>query len=181
MSILAAAVVFVGLLCLTDLLLTLGVIRRLRDHTSMIASMTTSEHRAVGVTALANGTLPAPFQVDLADDTAIAGPAGVSVVAFFSTTCPICPERVPTFADYLRAHLVRLDEVLAVVTGENPDHAPYLADLSQVAQIHKEEHGGPIGRAFGVRGFPAFFLLNADGTVLASGYDPAMLPAPAVV
>ena len=36
MPILIAAVVVVGGLCLLDLLLTFGVIRRLREHTSML-------------------------------------------------------------------------------------------------------------------------------------------------
>jgi hypothetical protein len=33
--------------------------------------------------------------------------------------------------------------------------------------------------AFKVTGFPAFCLLGADGVLLASSYDPAMLPEPA--
>ena len=38
MPILIAAVVVVGCLCLLDLLLTFGVIRRLREHTSMLTA-----------------------------------------------------------------------------------------------------------------------------------------------
>jgi len=36
MAILSAAIVVVGLLCLADLLLTFGVIRRLREHTEQL-------------------------------------------------------------------------------------------------------------------------------------------------
>jgi len=46
MAILSAAVVVVGLLCLTDLLLTFGVIRRLREHTEQLAGF-----RGVSTTA----------------------------------------------------------------------------------------------------------------------------------
>ena len=37
MAILGAAIVVMGLLCLIDLLLTFGVIRRLREHTEQLA------------------------------------------------------------------------------------------------------------------------------------------------
>ena len=37
MPIVIAAVTIVGVLCVLDLLLTFGVIRRLREHTAMLA------------------------------------------------------------------------------------------------------------------------------------------------
>jgi len=39
MAILVAAIGLVGLLCLADLLLTFGVIRRLREHTEQLAGL----------------------------------------------------------------------------------------------------------------------------------------------
>jgi hypothetical protein len=175
MATLISVVAIVGALCLIDLLLTLGVIRRLREHTAMF---TTMQPREMGVTALNDGEFPQPFRATDADSINVKGPAGLRIVAFFSTTCPVCPVRVPTFADYVRAHPVGQDEALAVVTGEPDGWMSYLADLAEVAHVCTEELGGPISRAFAVQGFPAFFVLGADGAVQASGHDPAELPTP---
>ena len=58
---------------------------------------------------------------------------------------------------------------------------PYLDQLAEVALVCVEPTGGEIARAFEVNGFPAFFLLDADGVVAVSGYDPSTLPEPATV
>ena len=55
---LIGAVVVVGVLCLIDLLLTFGVIRRLREHTTMLAGFQPGGDR---VTGLAAGGTPAAF------------------------------------------------------------------------------------------------------------------------
>jgi len=175
MTVLICVVVIVGALCLTDLLLTLGVIRRLREHTAMFARMQRDE---LGVTSLADGEFPEPFTATNAEGVNVTGPGGLSIVAFFSTTCPICPVRVPAFVDYVRTHPAGRHEVLAVVTGEPDGWLSYLADLAEVAQVCTEELGGPISRAFAVQGFPAFVVLDADGAIRASGHDPAGLPTP---
>jgi hypothetical protein len=61
MTLLAAAVTFVGLLCLLDLALTIGVIRRLREHSALLARRSSSPHgesvAAVGTRAADFGTL----------------------------------------------------------------------------------------------------------------------------
>jgi hypothetical protein len=178
MAILTGAVVIVGALCLVDLLLTLGVIRRLREHTEILARTGPSSGPGIGLGA---GEVPDAFTATDADGVAVAGAAGLSIVAFFSPTCSVCPKRAPAFVDYLRAHRVGRDEVLAVIIGEAAEPVPYLAELTAVARICAEPPEGPVGRAFGVRGVPAFFALGVDGAVLAAGHDPALLPAPAAV
>jgi Redoxin len=174
MAALTGAVVVVGTLCLLDLLLTLGVIRRLREHTAMLARTRPSEPLAIG---LPPGKSPEPFMATTTEGADVSGPAGLSVVAFFSTSCPVCPKQAPVFVDYLRAQALKRDEVLAVVTGQAAASVPYFADLADVAHICTEPPDGEIGTAFGVRGFPAFFVLDAAGIVTASDFDPAALPA----
>ena len=178
MAVLTGAVVIVGALCLLDLLLTFGVIRRLREHTEMLAR---NQPDALGAIGLAAGEAPATFAATDDDGVAVGGPSGLRVVAVFSTSCSICPKRAPAFVDYVREHRVRRDEVLAVVVGQSAESVPYLADLTGAARVCTESADGPIGRAFAVRGYPAFFALDAAGTVRWSGYDPAALPAPAAV
>lgn len=178
MTVLIGAVVIVGALCLLDLLLTFGVIRRLREHTEMLAR---SQPAGVDVIGLTAGEAPEAFTATDEEGAAVRGPSGLSVVAFFSPSCSVCPKRAPAFIDYVRGHLVGRDEVLAVVVGQATESVPYLADLTEVARVCTESPDGSVGRAFAVRGFPAFFVLDAGGTVLWSGYDPAALPAPAAV
>jgi hypothetical protein len=175
MPILVVAVVIVGALCLTDLLLSFGIIRRLREHTALLSEQA---HADLPVTGLAAGEIPAPFTVVTTDEQLQAGPAGLRLVAFFSSSCSICPKRVPAFADYVRTNSLGHDGVLAVVLGAADKPVPYLDELRAVARTRLEPEDGELAKVFKVSGYPAFCLLDADGAVLASGYDPATLPAP---
>ena len=173
---LACAVAIVGALCVLDLLLTFGVVRRLREHTALLGRMQPSAGLGIGLSA---GETPEPFTVTNTEAVTMQGPAGLGVVAFFSTTCPLCPKRVPAFIDYVRAHPVTRDEVLVVIAGESAESVPYLADLAEVARVSFEPSRGPVSQGFAVKGVPAFFVLNAAGAILASGHDAAALPVPA--
>jgi hypothetical protein len=176
MPIVIAVLVFVGGLCVLNLLLTFGVIRRLREHTEMLATRRPGQQ----VMSLSEGEAPEPFSAVTTAGEPVSGAAGLRLIAFFST-CPICPERVPPFAEYLSNHRVGRDSVLAVSVGSGSDAHPYLAELAPLAQICVEPEDGVIQRAFGVAGFPSFCLLDADGALIASGFDPARLPEPAAV
>ena len=175
MTVLAAAVALVGVLGLLDLLLTFGVIRRLREHAELLGPGDGPEVPVLGVTA---GEQPAPFLVTTIEGDLIAGPGGLSMVAFFSTTCPACPERIPPFISYLSDRGIARKSVLAVVLGpqgEPPAFANALAGAAQVTTA-SERADDPLARAFKVAGYPAFCLLDDDGTVVATSHDPAGLP-----
>lgn len=181
MTVLIGAVTIVGVLCLIDLLLTLGTIRRLREHTMIIGRIRQGGYPVVSVSALGDGASPQQFTAVTTDGVEVGGPAGLSIVAFFSTTCPVCPERAPAFAEYVRSHHGERDKALAVVVGDADESPGYLADLAEVAQVCTEADGGPIGLAFALQAFPAFFVIDAEGAVRGSSYDPAELPIPAAV
>jgi hypothetical protein len=177
MAILTAAVIVVGVLCLIDLLLTFGVIRRLREHEEMISKS--------GPAAMppAIGLLPSEHAAEFTAVTAggdlLNGAPGLRMAAFFSAMCPVCPERVEPFLGYLGGHQIAPHSVLAVVVAPGGDPPPYLDRLAAAARICLEQEDGELAKAFKVQGFPAFCLLDGDGAVVASGYDPANLPAPA--
>lgn len=178
MPVVIAVLGVVGGLCLMDLLLTFGVIRRLREHTDMLSGAGSPPMPAVGLPV---GEAPGRFAAVTTDGEPVSGAAGLRVVAFFSSWCSACPERVPPFVEYLDRHQIGRESVLAVVTTDDGTPAPYLDRLAGVAQACVEPSGGEIAAAFQVTGFPAFFLLDADGTVTASEYEPASLPEPAAV
>lgn len=181
MPYLVAAVVFVGALCVLDLLLTFGVIRRLR---AMPASQAHDHGLDVSVSTLEPGQSAKPFTAETAmTGTTVSGPAGLRLVAFFATRCSLCPKRAPSFVSYVRANGLRSEDVLAIVTSVDGDlsDATYLDDVAAVARVCAEKPDGPVAAAFQVTGFPAFCLLEPDGTVRQTTYDPADLPVLAAV
>lgn len=175
MPILTAVVVVVGVLCVLDLLLTFGVVRRLREHTALLSDVSVPDSP---IMSLVPGETPAPFSAMTTDGVTIDSTAGLRIVAFFSSSCSICPERAPMFVDYLAKYRMPSQQALAVVIGHDEKPAPYLGMLQKVARVCVESHGGPIGKAFQVTGFPAFALLDEHGDVVATDYVPGRLPEP---
>jgi hypothetical protein len=183
MAVLIAAVILVGLICLADLLLTFGVIRRLREQAEQIGGFGRAGWAAAPpVVGLAEGESPAAFASVTMDGEPMTGPAEIRMAAFFSSTCSACPGKVAPFVDYVRSHRLARDHMLAVVLGSADEPPAYLDDLRRVAQlVFEEPDGGTISSAFKVSGYPAFCLLDSGGAVVASGFDPAALPEPAAV
>lgn len=165
---LAAAVVVVGLLCLLDLVLSLGVIRRLRRHTDhlnrlLLATAATAEGVPVGEVVgefAATTTNGAPVSRDLL--------VGRTLIGFFSPGCGPCATQLPLFIEYARSMPAR--QVIAVVDVEQAGAAEYLDRLSDVAQVVTESHEGALRAAFRVPGFPMLYLVGSGGVVLASGF-----------
>jgi hypothetical protein len=179
MPVLIAAVVIVGLLCVADLLLTFGVIRRLREHTEVLRARQFLDSGTV--INLPAGQVPEPFTAVAADGAVIAGPAGLRLAGFFSATCPACPGSVAPFIEYVKANQIARDDALAtLLVAANAAPPPYLGLLAEVARVTVQQEDGQVIRSFGVAGYPAFCLLDADGTVLASGFNPESLPATAM-
>jgi hypothetical protein len=181
MLVLVAAVIVVGALCLLDLVLTFGVIRRLREHTELLLR----ERHAPAerpVISLATGEAPAPFTAMTADGTAVAGPSGLRLTGFFAAWCSSCPESVAPFIEYVQANRLAKEDVLTVLLTDDNGPPSYIGRLAEVAQVSvQSDADNLVNKAFAVSGFPAFCLLDADGAVLASGHEPAVLPAAALV
>lgn len=174
MTVLIAAVAVVGVLCLLDLLLTFGVIRRLREHTTILSGV-----RDPGPIGLAAGQSPGAFSAVTTAGDLVTDDDGLRVVAFFSASCSACPEQVPPFADYVTSHHIGRGDVLAVVVKDPAsDDPPYLPVLTEAVQVCVEPDGGDLARAFRVQGFPLFCVLDEAGALLASGYDPSALSQP---
>lgn len=164
---LAAAVVVVGVLCVLNLLLTYGVIRRLREHNELLGQRRAGMPDLVIGAGSAVGAFTAstidgdPLNVDdLATGT---------LVGFFSPGCSACVEQLPRFVDVAAAHPGGQDRVLAVVVGSEDGAAEYVSSLSPKARVVVEPHGSEIEKAFTVKGYPVFALVGAGGVVTVSG------------
>lgn len=187
MAYLTAAVVLVGLLCLLDLVLTLGVIRRLREHTSLLEQrpgLSDAFPEPLGVpvgetVGAFEATTPGGEQVsrDLL--------AGRTLVGFFAPGCGPCAEQLPAFIERARSMPGGRGEALAVVVGDESAGDPaYEQRLAPVAQVVVEGAAGPLQQAFGVRAYPSLFLVETGGVVAAGGTSMSAIehaPQPPVV
>ncbi|GIH73964.1 TlpA family protein disulfide reductase [Planobispora longispora] len=173
MTYLTAAVVFVGLLCLLNLVLLLGVVKRLRQHSDLLAA---GGRPGPGPSLEPGGTI-GDFRAPTADGATLAAEqlAGGTIVGFLSPGCGPCERILPEFARFAAADT---RPVLAVVVAAAPEEAGPAAELlSPAATVVVEGIDGPVARAFGVDAFPTFCLVGEDGTVAAVGLDHRDLPA----
>lgn len=162
MAYLTAAVVLVGALCLLDLVLTFGVIRRLRATSATVTRDEDGNELApragdpvAGFASTTTGGQPVSRD-------SVTG----ALVAFLSPNCKPCKASLP---EVLR--LAAAGPVVAVVVGDPADVTDMVAQLSPVARVLTEEPFGPVSEAFGVRSFPTFVKVSPDGTLAAAGLD----------
>lgn len=172
-----AALVVVGVLVLLDLLLTFGVIRRLRDHTEQLRRMQLGPE----VVIAGKGAKVGDFATTTTDGEALSANllTGETLVGFFSPGCQPCETLLPAFVDYAATMPGGRDHVLAVVATDTPeasDVTEKVAALSPYARTVVAAHEEPVLKAFGVNGYPGVLLVQ-DGTVVASGGDLDALPA----
>lgn len=173
MPYLVAGVVFVGVLCAFDLVLTLAVVRRLREHAVLLES-----GRAQAPFTPVGTALP-EFTASTLDGTTLTRAffTGPTIVGLFSTTCAGCREALPDFTDQIRGSDSR--HVLAVIEGEQAEAEPFITALSPLATVVIEHANGPVNTAFGHPATPSFYVVGEDAVVTSATLTPAGLPVPA--
>ncbi|MGK5545642.1 TlpA disulfide reductase family protein [Streptomyces sp. URMC 127] len=162
MGVLAAAIVLVGLVCTLDLVLTLGVVKRLREHTEELARL-----NGVGkAPVIAVGEAVGDFLATTVDGESLTDDSltGDTLVAFFSPTCEPCKAKMPKFVEYARALPGGRNQVVATVVGDAEEAAAFVHELSPVARVVVEGHEGALSRAFRAEAYP---------TVLRAAPDPS--------
>jgi peroxiredoxin len=174
MAYLAAAVVFVGLLCFLDLLLSLAIIRRLRQEQDQHGA---APHGVQAVT-LPAGTMAPEFTAVTTTGAArtrdsLAGQR--SVIAFFAASCDSCRTQLDDFADYARSMPGGAGQVLAVVSGDPGQARDIVQKLDGPVSIALESEDSPTAAAFSVWGFPSFYALDEDGRILSAGMSVSRL------
>ncbi|MGC9671362.1 TlpA family protein disulfide reductase [Planosporangium sp. 12N6] len=170
------AIVLVGLLCTVDLVLTLGVVKRLREHTEMLSNMGNT------ATAIGVGDVVGQFSTSTVDHEPLSPDlfTGETVVAFLSPDCGPCNEKLPKFVEFARARPDGRNRAVAVVVGGTDQAAPFVAELAAVARVVVEEPDGPVGAAFNVKAYPAVLEVAPNGAgrlvVTADRVDLDQLP-----
>jgi thiol-disulfide isomerase/thioredoxin len=182
MPLLTAAVVLVGILCVIDLLLSFGIIRRLRQQNETLRLV----QERVAANTEPDIALPAGASIGAFASTAVSGTELSTVdvigrpllVGFFAPGCEPCKERMPEFLEYA----TRFDgRVIAVAAGGADETADMVTRLGEVGEVVVEHDGGPVHQAFGATGYPALCLVDGDGVVIASGWQMSALPVPAAL
>jgi hypothetical protein len=181
--VLIVIVVLVALLCLLDLVLTLGVIRRLKEHTTQLEQLLQGAVGAdplppVGATvgefvaAATNGVTVSQDMLKSVDALPVE-----TLVAFFSPQCEPCREKLPGFLDHAGRWRNDQRRVVTVVTGP-VEQATEMADLTTPVGITVlDGNDGPVSRAFRVTATPGFCLVDGTGRVTAADYDLDRMPA----
>jgi thiol-disulfide isomerase/thioredoxin len=171
-AVLSAAVVLVGVLVVVDLLLSFGLIRRLRVVQARGREQATrlpEVGRHLGpfeARTLDGGTIS---EQDLAD--------GMTVALFLAAGCPPCerfkaelldrPFEAPTVV-FVRETEITADTVATVEIAEE------LSEIGATVSIIEPE--SPVIAAFGIYGYPTAVLVW-NGSVVAAGNDRTPLDA----
>ncbi|MFF8597039.1 redoxin domain-containing protein [Streptomyces sp. NPDC015220] len=179
---LAIALVVVALLCVLDLMLTLAVLRRLRDRPS--AGPVPTEEGGISV-----GAVVAPFSTRCSEGARLTERdlTDNAVVSFFTPGCQPCRDKLPRFVEKA-TDLQGSRQVIAVVVSssgeqQHEEEAREMTEqLASVARVVREEPDGPCTTAFRVSAFPSQFAVSAPYgeplTVAAVG-DAALTDVPA--
>lgn len=170
MPFIVTAVVLVFLLCLVNLTLTYGVIRRLRQADATV----TAPRRSADHLASA-GSVVGAFAATTVDGARIS-PAGFTaptLVGFFAPGCAPCTELLPAFL------VAATDRSALAVVDDGANDAEYVARLSAVGPVVRAEQAALLVDAFGVTGFPAVCLVGAGGVILDTGAHLLAEPVPA--
>ncbi|WP_433186624.1 peroxiredoxin family protein [Actinoallomurus sp. CA-150999] len=162
---LAAAVVLLGVLCLLNLLLTIGILRRLRADAAQ-------GHNPGLPFDLGPGSAPGEFTEVTTAGEPVSHDTLSGVVGFFSAGCEACHTLLPSFVEHARE--LGRDNVLAVVGGDDQETVDALTPVARV--VTAELDGGPVARAFKNTWTPALYLVGDDHRIVATGARMEELP-----
>jgi thiol-disulfide isomerase/thioredoxin len=121
--------------------------------------------------------LPSPVITALdydGQEVVIGAPGRAQILVFLAHWCPVCDRELPTLRSIVSADGVPDGvELVLVTTGLDPGRPNWppkrwlddagLADVTTV----RDDIGDPMMRSFGLRAYPAWAVIDADGTVVA--------------
>lgn len=181
-SVLLAVVVLFGSLACVNLVFTLGVIRRLREHTAELAALTSGAAVDMDVTPKAGSAIP-EFAVTTTDgrqlsDLDLSG--GPAYLGYFTPNCPPCRDRLPEFLRL--AGEVKADHFVVVVGADSLEAGLKLVgdvggEVGGDVRLVVEKPDGPLMSAFGISRTPTLLALD-NGTVKVNAATIGQLTVP---
>lgn len=97
-------------------------------------------------------------------------PGRPSLVAIWAPWCPVCQVEIPMVSrvapDFPEIEFV----TVATAVGDRPGPTvpEFVEDEGVALPVALDDEEGTLARAMGIRGFPTLYLIDADGSVLAS-------------
>jgi len=177
---LTALIVVVGIVCVLNLVLVFGVIRRLKEHDQALARLPHGAG-APAASMRAPGSEVGEFTAVSTDDVPVTKETlhAETMVGFFSVSCAPCVENAPKFAEHAAGVPGGRDSVLTVVVADGDDDPSEMVRvLGDTARVVVEGYDGPIATAFSVTAFPTYAVVAA-GRITATALDVTTLPVPA--
>lgn len=149
-----------GALCVLDLVLTLGIVKRLREHTEMLANSSAVDTYTINV-----GESVGAFTASSVDGEEVTHqlPQDDTLVAFFSPTCGPCKDKLPKFVEHVERHGIARERVLVTVVGDAEESRGFIEQLRPVARVVSERPDGSLTAAFKVKAFPTVLRVSPDG------------------
>ncbi|MBL1082294.1 TlpA family protein disulfide reductase [Streptomyces actinomycinicus] len=170
MAYLTAVVTLFGLMSIVNLILTFGVVRRLRTQED--GSTPAAEGDPFQGSGLTVGEPVGSFSVHDTEGRPVTRDSlreGM-LVAFLSPGCLPCEELLPGVVELART--AGPGQVLAAVVVDGDDGArpdAFVAALSPVATVAVTRLGGELTRAFEIKGLPTAVRIGPEGRVAARG------------
>jgi hypothetical protein len=179
--VLLAGTISVGVLAGLSLIMTYGVVRRLREHDRQLAQL-----QAVLTPGPATPALRAPVAefvastVDGVEVTHRDFREGESFVGLFSTHCTACHEQLPRFIEAVAHADPRRVLIVLADDGDAGVLARFRAQALAAGQVVIEQNMGPVATAFGIDRWPTMLVLqDAVVTVNVHTADGLSVPASA--
>jgi thiol-disulfide isomerase/thioredoxin len=179
MPYLVAAVVLFSAIATLNLLLTLAVIRKLRQSPPAGPKLAPDPD----LPELPAGSPVPSFHAEAVSGRSVSDKSqseSEAVYAFFDSGCSSCRPTIPRLLDYAKRNGLTPDQIVAVVGGEAADAGEYVDALDGRATVILEETLGPVAAAFSIHSFPAFVIADPGGVVRRSGDSTSTLAAAAV-
>ncbi|MFI6574677.1 TlpA family protein disulfide reductase [Nocardiopsis sp. NPDC050513] len=169
MGILIAAVVLLTALTLFNLLLTMALVRRLRQlESSPGGGPSVPSPDLEDVPA---GTPVPEFTAQSTDGVTVSSAdrlGGMALYAFFDTACGSCKEQLQPLVDFARQVGLSREQVIAFVGDPRGEARTYTSVLEGHVTVVMQKVHDDVGQAFSLTGIPAFVFADARGVVVRS-------------
>lgn len=160
-----------GALTIINLVLTAGIIRRLRDISASGGG--SSQVSTLPDVVLSRGEQPASFEVQDACGETITEQifkGEKTLLGVIAQGCSLCAERLPDYVEVAKKSGARGEQVITLVIAD----ADYAETVSKTVGpssrfIIESAPDGPFARALKLSGYPAFARFNEAGVMLRSG------------
>lgn len=165
----AIAAVFLGVVCLVNLLLLLALVKRVRQHDEQLAR----QSRLPPVPRVPAGSKAPDFTATtITGETRslsdlLAGPRGL--IAFLTPHCAPCRAYVSELKKYAAANPDGPSQVIAVIIGSPAETAGLASELKDSVSVVIEPMSGALQETFSVTSYPTFVVITKDGRIGARG------------